>query len=126
MFKRLLVAACFALPLASFAAEEKKTTPPAPTTHPQHARMSACNKEAGEKNLAGEERKKFMSECLSTAKKNQAEARKTQQEKMTACNKSATEKTLKGDERKKHMKECLSAQPAQPAQPATPAAPATK
>lgn len=97
MLKRLLLIACFALPLASHAAEEKKT-------NPQHSRMSACNKEAGDKNLAGEERKKFMSECLATAKK-------TQQDKMAACNKSATEKSLKGDERKKHMKECLSGKP---------------
>lgn len=116
MLKRLLLAACFALPLASYAAEEKKPTAP----NPQHARMSACNKEAGEKNLKGDERKKFMSECLAAHKK-------SQQEKMTTCNKSATEKGLKGDERKKHMKECLSAQPAAatPAAPAAPAAPAT-
>jgi len=26
--------------------------------------MTACNKEAGTKNLAGDERKKFMSSCL--------------------------------------------------------------
>jgi hypothetical protein len=27
--------------------------------------MTACNKQAGEKKLAGDERKKFMSSCLS-------------------------------------------------------------
>ena len=31
----------------------------------QQEKMKACNKEAGEKKLAGEERKKFMSSCLS-------------------------------------------------------------
>ncbi|WP_455389210.1 PsiF family protein [Petrachloros mirabilis] len=31
----------------------------------QQEKMKACNKEAGEKKLAGDERKKFMSTCLS-------------------------------------------------------------
>jgi hypothetical protein len=31
----------------------------------QQEKMKVCNKEAGEKKLAGEERKKFMSTCLS-------------------------------------------------------------
>ena len=31
---------------------------------PQQEKMKACNKEATEKKLTGEERKKFMSECL--------------------------------------------------------------
>ncbi len=32
----------------------------------QQEKMKACNKEAGEKKLAGDERKKFMSGCLSS------------------------------------------------------------
>ena len=32
----------------------------------QQKKMKACNKEAGEKKLAGDERKKFMSSCLSS------------------------------------------------------------
>ncbi len=94
MIKKILLAVCLALPLIAHASEDKKK----PT--PQQARMAACNKEAGEKNLQGDERKKFMSACLSAAKK-------SQQEKMTACNKQAGEKNLKGDERKKFMAECL-------------------
>ena len=31
----------------------------------QQNKMKSCNKEAGEKNLKGDERKKFMSTCLS-------------------------------------------------------------
>jgi hypothetical protein len=31
----------------------------------QQEKMSYCNKEAGDKKLAGDERKKFMSSCLS-------------------------------------------------------------
>ncbi len=93
MIRKILLAACLTLPLAAFAAEEKKLTA-------QQNRMADCNKQAGEKNLKGDERKKFMSECLSSAKV-------SQQQKMTACNKQAGEKSLKGDERKKFMSECL-------------------
>jgi len=32
----------------------------------QQEKMKACNKEAGEKSLKGDERKKFMSTCLSS------------------------------------------------------------
>lgn len=94
MFKKILIAAAIALPLTAYAAEEKKLTP-------QQQRMSACNKEAGEKGMKGDERKKFMSSCLSSAKK-------AQQEKMTSCSKEASARSLKGDERKKFMSSCLS------------------
>jgi psiF repeat len=93
MLKPVLIAALLATPLCAFAAEEKAKTP-------QQEKMATCNKEAGDKALKGDERKKFMSECLSKAKM-------SQQEKMKACNKEAGEKTLKGDERKKFMSECL-------------------
>ncbi len=94
MIRNVLFAACLALPLLAHAADDpKKLTP-------QQAKMAACNKEAGEKNLKGDERKKFMSECLAAAKL-------TQQEKMAVCNKRAGEKNLKGDDRKKFMSECL-------------------
>ena len=95
MIKQVMLAAALALPLAVLAAEEKKPSA-------QNQKMVACNKEAGEKNLKGDERKKFMSECLSAAKQ-------TQQEKMASCNKDASAKALKGDDRKKFMSECLRA-----------------
>jgi len=74
------------------AADEKKPTA-------QQSKMTTCNKEAGEKKLAGDERKAFMKTCLS--------AKTSQQDKMRACNKEATGK--KGDERKQFMSECLKA-----------------
>ena len=74
---------------------------------PQQEKMAACNKDAGAKNLKGDERKKFMSECLAADKPSAAQ--KAQQEKMTACNKEAGDKALKGDERKKFMSTCLKA-----------------
>jgi hypothetical protein len=95
MLKNVLIAACLALPLAAIAADEKKMTP-------QQQKMATCNKEAGDKKLAGDERKKFMSECLSGGQK------MTQQDKMTQCNKQAGEKKLAGEERKKFMSSCLS------------------
>ncbi len=94
MIKKMLLAALLAAPLMVHAADDKgKRTP-------QQERMAACNKEAADKNLRGEERKKFMSACLSAA-------RKARREKMTACNKQAGEKNLKGEERKKFIAECL-------------------
>ena len=42
----------------------------------QQSKMGTCNKEAGDKKLEGDARKKFMSECLSASNK------PTQQQKM--------------------------------------------
>ncbi len=63
MLKQVLIAACLALPLAAVAADKKAEGSKELT--PQQQKMGACNKEAGEKKLAGDERKKFMSSCLS-------------------------------------------------------------
>lgn len=93
MFKPILIAALLAAPLCVLADEDKAKTP-------QQEKMATCNKEAGDKALKGDERKKFMSECLSKAKM-------TQQEKMKACNKEAKDKALKGDEHKQFMSDCL-------------------
>jgi len=95
-FEKLLLVTCLALPLAGHAAEDKKPTP-------QQEKMAACNKEATAKNLSGDERKKFMSECLSA----KPMAASTQQDKMKACSTDASAKSLKGDERKKFMSECM-------------------
>ena len=65
--------------------------------------MKACNAEAGEKKLAGDERKASMSSCL----KGQAPAPMAQQERMKVCNKEGA-KALKGEDRKKFMSEYLS------------------
>lgn len=75
----------------------------------QQSKMKTCNADAKTKEMKGDERKKFMSECLS-AKPAAAEDGKTaQQNKMKTCNADAKTKELKGDERKKFMSECLSA-----------------
>lgn len=101
MIRQWLIAACAAVPLAAVAAD------PAPTA--QQQKMTACNKEAGDKKLSGDTRKSFMSQCLSADGKPAAAGGKmTQQEKMTACNKEAGTKNLAGDDRKKFMSSCLS------------------
>ena len=84
------------------AADEKKAGETKEMT-PQQQKMASCNKEAGDKKLAGDERKTFMSECLSGGGK-----KMTQQDKMGYCNKEAGSKNLAGEERKKFMSSCLS------------------
>jgi len=62
----------------------------------QQERMKTCNAKAGDKK--GDERKKFMSDCLSAEKK-------AYDSKMGECN--TKSKGLKGDEHKKFMSECM-------------------
>lgn len=76
---------------------------------PQQQRMTDCNKTAGEKGLKGDERKQFMSACLSGKGGDATPAAgSTQQEKMKTCNAEAGKQNLKGDDRKKFMSSCLS------------------
>lgn len=67
------------------------------TDNKQQTKMAECNKQAAGKK--GDERKAFMSECLSAKKET------PQQAKMKSCN--ADAKGMKGDARKKFMSECL-------------------
>ena len=76
------------------AADTPEKTAKKPTA--QQSLMTTCNAEATGKK--GEERKAFMSECLSDGKKRQ-------QARMKTCNAEATGK--KGDERKAFMSACL-------------------
>ncbi|MFZ5509615.1 MAG: PsiF family protein [Pseudomonadota bacterium] len=109
--KRLTAAVVASLFCAGLAlAQDKAAAPAEKKLTPQQERMQACNKEAGDKQLKGDERKKFMKECLGGKQTAAAEAKGTaQQDRMKACNKEAGDKQLKGDERKKFMAECLKA-----------------
>ncbi|MDP1655235.1 MAG: PsiF family protein [Hylemonella sp.] len=71
----------------------------------QQDRMKQCNLDAKDKK--GDERKKFMSTCLSgkPAEPAASDKKTAQQERMKQCNLDAKDK--KGDERKKFMSECL-------------------
>ena len=56
------VAALWVLPMIAGAADDAKKAPT------QHERMANCSKEAHAKALKGDERRKFMSTCLSSGK----------------------------------------------------------
>lgn len=83
--------------------------PPSAIAGPQQDKMRSCSKDAKEKALKGDERKAFMSSCLSSGKgettktadaSDDAAARKKQ------CRSEASAKSLKGDERKSFISEC--------------------
>ena len=82
-----------------------QTAAPAADKKPtaQQNRMKTCNADPKAKTLKGDERKAFMSKCLS----GEEEAGNSQQNKMKTCNEEAGKKALKGDVRKKFMSECL-------------------
>jgi len=69
---------------------------PAFGANAQQERMTECNKEAADKK--GDERKKFMSTCLSNKKKDS-------DNKMASCN--TKSKGMKADERKTFMSDCM-------------------
>ena len=105
--KAVIVLAALVFSTSSvFAAEPTKKTP-SPAQLAQQEKMKTCNAEAGKKELKGDERKKFMKECLSAKTAAAPAAAPSQQDKMKTCNGEAGQKDLKGDERKKFMSECL-------------------
>lgn len=73
-----------------FAAEEAKKEA-SPAQKAQQEKMKACNADAKEKNVKGEERKKFMSGCLGGS---------------NACTVDATEKKLVGAAKNSFIKKC--------------------
>ncbi|RCS56819.1 PsiF family protein [Parvibium lacunae] len=75
----------------------------------QQQKMADCNAEAKTKALKGDDRKAFMSSCLSNkpADSKPADGKTAQQQKMTDCNAEAKTKALKGDDRKAFMSQCL-------------------
>ena len=94
-----ILAATLTLMLASVAcAADKPAREASPAQKAQQMRMKECNADATGKK--GDERKAFMSSCLT-------EKKASQQDKMTTCNKEAGDKQMKGDERKAFMSDCL-------------------
>jgi hypothetical protein len=73
--------------------------------------MKSCNAEASAKQLKGDERQQFMSQCL---RKDGSEELTAQQGKMKTCNREASDKKLKGDERRAYMGDCLRAEKGSP------------
>ena len=115
--KRLFtVLLCTMVVAASFACGEdkgkatKQAQAKAPTQaqKSQQERMSACNKQAGEKKLKGDARKKFLSACLE-GKSTVASAKrqKVKQDRARDCNQQANLRNLEGEERTSFMRSCL-------------------
>jgi hypothetical protein len=88
--------------LAAFLAQ----VPAARADNSQQAKMTSCNADASAKQLSGEDRKAFMSKCLSKGSSTSTSGN-SQQEKMKSCNAEANTKSLKGDDRKSFMSTCL-------------------
>jgi hypothetical protein len=101
---KLLVAAV-SLCLSALPAYAQEKKEPSAAQKKQQARMKDCSAKAEGKK--GDERKKFMSECLKEP--GPSAAQKKQQQRMKDCNAKAEGK--KGDERKKFMSECLKDEP---------------
>ena len=61
---KLLMAVVCGMALAVSAQAQDKKKEPSEKQKAQQERMKACNKQAGDKKLKGDERKAFMSSCL--------------------------------------------------------------
>jgi len=99
--KALIAALSLCLLALPAHAQDKKE--PSAAQKKQQARMKDCNAKAEGKK--GDDRKKFMSECLKDP--GPSTAQKAQQDRMKDCNKQAADKKMKGDDRKKFMSGCL-------------------
>lgn len=74
----------------------------------QQEKMRSCNTEAKSKSLKGDERRAFMSQCLTLTPEEKQE-RLAQREKAKTCAAEAKTKSLKGEERKQFIAECTAA-----------------
>lgn len=115
-----------AVVLALLAAGSAAAADEAKPRSPQAQRMSDCSAEARAKTLTGDERRRFMSECLkghagpqavtppagktAPAKPGVDAQRGGQAERMKACTQEAATKNLQGDGRRHFMSECLKAE----------------
>src|SRR5690242_11248490 len=94
------------VPGSAFAQQDQKK--PSAAQQAQRDRMTSCNADAKTKNLSGDARKSFMSDCLSgKSDSSSATAMTPQQTKMKTCNTEASGKKLSGDARKQFMSTCL-------------------
>ncbi len=120
----IVLASCtMAQPLATLAQGTATTPAPRQPTQAQAAqqeRMRACNTDASGRNLTGDARRTFMSECLAGREPAASPGMMSQQDRMRNCNADASTRKLAGDARRSFMSHCLSdnAPAAAPAQPA--------
>lgn len=74
----------------------------------QQEKMRTCNAEAKSQSLKGEDRRAFMSQCLSVTPEEKQE-RLALKEKTRSCNAEARAKSIKGEERKQFITQCMAA-----------------
>ncbi len=87
---------------------------PSAAQQAQQERMRTCNAEAGTRNLQGDARRSFMSECLAgrmppaaAAGAQPSAAQQAQQNRMRDCNAQAGTRNLAGEARQTFMAGCL-------------------
>ncbi|MBW5814661.1 phosphate-starvation-inducible protein PsiF [Yersinia kristensenii] len=92
---------------ANVMAADTAVKTPSPAQAAQQKKMTDCNQQATTQSLKGDDRKKFMSQCLKAQVHPDEKALTPQQQKMKSCNAEAATKALKGDARKTFMSTCL-------------------
>ena len=108
LFCAMVVAASFACGEdKGKASKQAQAKAPTQAQTKQQERMSACNKQAGEKKLKGDARKKFMSACLEGKSTGASAKRQVKQDRAGECNKQASLRNLKAEERKRFISSCL-------------------
>lgn len=74
----------------------------------QQEKMRTCSAEAKAQSLKGDERRAFMSQCLSVSPE-EKQARLALREKARSCAAEAKSKSLRGEERKAYIAQCVDA-----------------
>ena len=101
-----IVAILFVASPVSYAQQSNQSAPNA-----QQERMKTCNTQASSQKLAGDARKSFMSECLSSKSSGSGTSTaNSQQDKMRYCNFQASDRHLSGEARKSFVSDCLRGQ----------------
>lgn len=90
----------------ALAADTQSREAAAALHNPTQQKMTDCEQQATQQSLKGEDRKKFMSQCL-PAQVNPDQQLTPHQLKMKACNDDADHQDITGDARKTFMSKCL-------------------
>ena len=100
----LLLATSLSLVIAAKASPSN----PAPSSGASSQdKAKACNDAADKKNLKGEDRQKFMQNCLNKAADSGSGGNVSEQDKAKACNNAADKKSLTGADRRSFIKDCM-------------------
>ncbi|PLR30850.1 phosphate-starvation-inducible protein PsiF [Chimaeribacter coloradensis] len=91
---------------SALAASHSSAVPSSVLRDPEQQKMTDCEQQATMQSLKGEDKKKFMSQCL-PAQVNPAKELTPHQLKMQACNQDADKQDITGDARKTFMSKCL-------------------